>query len=290
MTKHWNPIAAEDTWTISERGLQYIQNTQAAIDKSIASGQYKAAESNELEEEKPYYTLGTSALVRIKGPLVNSDSFWNELFGLTSYNSIQLALLAAVEDPNIDRIILDVDSPGGSVSGVTATADLIYAIDKSVKPVFAVTDGSMASGAYWLASGAREIYASELSSIGSIGVITTHFEQTARLEKEGIKATVIRSGKYKQLGNSNEPLTEEGRLEIQGQLDRVYSVFVDHVSETRDKSYEYTDKFMAQGRVFMGETAKEVGLVDNILSFQAAIVAISEKTVDTTKFPYKIAT
>lgn len=288
MTKKWSPLPLDDHWVITDIGLEQYERIVISVDKAIDSGRFDSTEEDDKQGSDLLTVQGSIGIVSIKGPLVNNDSIWNRLFGITSYNEVQRALLEAVENVNIDRIVLDVDSPGGSVGGVGATADLIYAIDQTVKPVFAATDGTMASGAYWLASSARELYGAELSTIGSIGVVTTHMEQTKRLEKEGIKATVIRSGRYKQLGNPNEPLTEEGYNEIKGHLDKIYRVFVNHVAEVRNKSYEYTDEFMAQGREFMGDTAKEVGLIDNVANFQSAIAEISAKSIDTSRFPYKI--
>ena len=273
----------ETFWAITESGLDQYNDARASALEGLKAGAYDEYDDGEDDDAQPSRLLrqvGSIGVISIKGPLVNSDSWINELFGLVSYGAIRQALIEAATHPRIDRIVLDIDSPGGSVNGVTDTAELISTIDQRVKPVFAFTDGTMASGAYWLGSSAREIFASQISNIGSIGVIVNHMERSKQLEMNGIKATVIRAGKYKQVGNPNEPLTDEGLQELQSMVDAIYKIFVTHVSSERGKSYAYADQHMAQGRVFLGETALEVGLVDHISNFDATLAAISAKNID----------
>ncbi|SPY08034.1 signal peptide peptidase SppA [Oligella urethralis] len=223
---------------------------------------------------------GNVGVINIRGSLVNSDHWYNELIGAVSYNQISNALVEAAELPEVHSIVLDIDSPGGYVSGVSDTADLIKYIDSSIKPVYAYTSGTMCSGAYWLGSSAREIYAARIANIGSIGVITTSIDISKQLDEAGIKATVIRAGKYKQMGNMYEELTEEGKRQIQSMVDDVYKIFVGDVASNRNKSYAYTDEYMAQGRVMLSESAKTVGLIDGIMSFDQALINISKRTLD----------
>lgn len=287
MPKKLGVPAPEALWAITEAGLAQYEATVGDIRAKIAMGAY-SDEDTEASTSSPLLRVeGSTGIVSIKGPLVNSDSFWNQIFGLVSYNSIRTALLEAVSDPQVDRIMLDIDSPGGAVNGVNDTAELISAIDQRVKPVFAYTDGTMASGAYWLGCSAREVHASQTAVIGSVGVIMTHMERSVQLEQNGIKATVIRAGKYKQLGNPNEPLTELGEAELQGMVDSVYKIFATHVSEERGKSYDYTDKHMAQGRVFLAENAKEIGLIDKISNFDTALAVVNAKVVDKNRFSFE---
>ncbi len=289
MPKQIGHLAPESAWVITEAGLAQYEANAYAIRAKIAMGAYDEWDEEDAQEVKSEMLRveGSTGIISIKGALVNTDSIWNRAFGLVSYNSIRSALLESVSNPGIDRILLDIDSPGGAVSGVNDTAELISAIDQSIKPVFAFTDGSMASGAYWIGSSAREVYASETAIIGSIGVIMTHMEQSVRLEREGIKATVIRAGKYKQMGNPNEPLTETGEAELQSMVDSVYKIFATHVSEERSKSYEYTDTVMAQGRVFLAESAVEIGLIDKIYNFDIALAEVNAKKVDKNRFSFE---
>lgn len=286
-------LPCQDTyWAITESGLAQYNETLASAMEGLKARVYDQYEQDDDDDDdtRPsplLRTVGSTGIISIKGPLVNSDSWLNELFGLVSYTSIRSALIEAATHPRIDRIMLDIDSPGGAVNGVTDTAELVSTIDKQIKPVFAFTDGNMASGAYWIGCSAREVFASQVSNVGSIGVVVNHMERSKQLEMAGIKATVIRAGKYKQVGNPNEPLTEEGLGELQGMVDALYKIFVTHVSSERGKSYAFTDQHMAQGRVFLGETAVEVGLVDHVSNFDATLAAISAKTVDRNSFSFE---
>lgn len=283
MPKAHEHIHQGDMWAITEGGLD-----QAALALSALHEYTLALQARSDEDEDSLFGTrslfskeGSVGIIGIKGPLVNSDSIFNALFGLTSYGEIRTALYEALADADVKTIMLDIDSPGGAVNGVADLADLISAVSDHVKPVYAYTDGSMASGAYWLGAGARQIFASQTAVVGSVGVIMTHMEQSRRLENEGIKATVLRAGRFKQMGNPNEPLTDEGKAELQSMLDSVYKVFVTHVCESRGRPYDYTDQNMAQGRVFLGENAVHAGLVDQITNFDAALAAVSAKSFDT---------
>ena len=156
------------------------------------------------------------------------------------------------------------DSPGGHVSGVQETGDLIAATNKKLKPVTSFAEGNMASAAYWLGVSSGDVAATSDSTLGSIGVVMVHMDRSKQLENEGIKATVMRAGKYKALVNPFEPLTEEARTELQAQLDSVYEGFVGHVATSLGKPFNTVDQKMAQGREFIGQRAVDVGLAHRI--------------------------
>lgn len=277
-------LGHDGMWAGTEASLNHLQKALANLTaqdlKVFSSGEEDFAGSDLLSVH------GNVGVVSVRGGLVPNDSPLNKFFGLTSYEAISNALVEAAEMPAVHSILLDVDSPGGSVNGVSDVSELVRYVD-GIKPVYAYTSGTMASGAYWIASGARQIYASKVANVGSIGVITTSMEYTGALEKEGVKATVIRAGEYKQMGNPYEPLTETGKQEIQAMVDSVYKIFVSDVASGRQKSYDYTDKYMAQGRVMLAEDAKTVGLIDSVMTFEQALLFISKQTLDKSKFSFE---
>lgn len=230
---------------------------------------------------------GSVGVISITGSLYTRAPDWAKaIFGVVDYPQIEQALVDAAKDTSISSILLNVKSPGGSVSGVTAVADLVKQIDTKVKPVHAHADGLMASAAYWIGSSARRITADDMADVGSIGVLMVHTEQSKALAEAGITTTVLRAGKYKALLNPVEPLTDEARAEAQSKLDYTYKHFMGHVAEQRGMSYAVADEKMGQGRVFVGEQAKSVGLVDEIASFSQALTAaekIASPGVDTRK-------
>lgn len=213
---------------------------------------------------------GNVGVVAIRGSLVNSDSWLNEIFGLTGYPEIRNALVTAAQDEGIESILLDIDSGGGAVSGMSDVSDLIRYVDRNVKPVAAHTGGMMASAAYALGSSARHVSASRMADVGSIGVLLVHREMSRLMERSGITNTVMRAGEFKALGNPFEPLSDKARAEIQSSLDYSYLQFKAQVAEARGVSVEYVGEHMAEGRVFTGEQARSVNLVDEVCTYDEA--------------------
>lgn len=232
---------------------------------------------------KPFTQVGNTAIVPIRGSLVNVDSPILKFFGVSSYPDIKRSLIAAATDASVEQILLDVDSGGGTVSGVADTGDLIARIHAQVKPVTTFADGNMMSAAYWLGASAGQVFASRTSMLGSIGVIMTHLDMTGKLAQEGVKPTILRAGKYKALMNPMETLSPEAREQAETMMAAAYDVFVSHVAASRDVSVEVAHKKMADGREFFGQAAVTAGLADGIGSFDAVLSALqSAKKVDRT--------
>jgi signal peptide peptidase SppA len=237
---------------------------QDRLDSAVASGMPAPA------QVEGYSLHGNVAVVDVSGPLTNTDSFWNELFGLTSYNSIRNNLIEAASNPDVKEIVMNIDSPGGSPAGLSDVSNLIQSISKAI-PVSAYTAGHMTSAAYWLGSAADKIYAGPTATVGSIGVITTHFDVTKNLEDKGVKPTVIRAGDKKALGGPYEELSKEAKAEIQGQLDHLHDVFISKVADHRGMSHADVKKNLADGSTFIGEQAVSVGLADGLTTLDALV-------------------
>lgn len=219
---------------------------------------------------------GDVAVIRISGPLNNSDSWWNQYLGATGYPEIRDALIYAARDAAVNAIVLDIASGGGAVNGCADTGELIQRVDTKIKPITAFSDSAIMSSAYWLGSSARKITISQTAEAGSIGVLIVHQEKTAALEAAGIKPEVIRSGKYKALGNPYEKLSELAREELQAGVDHSAQIFTQHVADRRKVSYAVADSKMGQGRIFPGERALEVGLVDAVGNFDSVVSKAQE--------------
>lgn len=275
-------IIEDQVWAGSEASLQSVLNAQ---DVSPAQLQAWSAQHDEDEDDETPRLLSVDedglATINIKGPLVNSDSWINAYVGITGYPEIRDAVIAAAQDATVQHIVLDIDSGGGAVSGVSDVGKLIRMVNDNFKPVTAFTDGNMMSAAYWLGSSAGKVYASEGAGVGSIGVIATHKENSKQLAANGVGVTVVRAGKYKALANSVEPLSAEGKAQIQAAVDSNYKIFVNHISAMRGKSYEFTDSVMAQGREFYGQAAADAGLVEGIKSYDEVASKIKQNFVDT---------
>ena len=220
------------------------------------------------------------AIVKIEGPLVTADRPYNRYFGVVSYAEIRNATYAAATHPDVEGVVLHARTPGGAASGISDTGEFIRKVDAQVAPVFTFTDTSMASGGYWLGSFGREIYASNLAMVGSIGVITVHASFADQLKEQGIKVTVIRKGEFKALGSPYEDLDAKALAQIEGQMGAVYDAFLATVSDNRGISVPILLKTAAEGRVFVGGGAVTAGLVDHVEFFDEAINLISKKVTE----------
>ena len=209
------------------------------------------------------------AVIPVYGTLMKRANLFTQTSGGTSYQLLRRDIAQAVDDPAVRAILLDFDSPGGTVDGVTATADLIVSA-RNAKPVHAFAEGLVTSAAQWLASAASETTVGPETMAGSIGVVMTHYDRSAADALKGVKRTEITAGRYKRMGTDAEPLNDEARAYLQSQADTYYGLFLDAVARNRGVDAEQA-LAMADGRLFIGQQAVDVGLVDRVGSRQQAL-------------------
>ena len=210
-------------------------------------------------------------IVAIKGPLVPGAAGFMRLFGVTGYADIQEALVQAATNKSVKSIMLDVNSGGGAVDGADETSQFVAQM-AAMKPVLTYASGAMASAALWVGSAGTRRLASQTSQVGSIGVVFTHMERSKQLEKDGIGATIVRSGKYKALVNGIEPLNADAKAEMQSMVDDLNTIFENRVASNLGVPVKKVHDKMGQGRMFLGVRALEAGLVDGIASGQLAFL------------------
>lgn len=217
------------------------------------------------------------AILPINGVISKRMNLMSQISGGTSSELIGRDLKAAIADPAIKAIILQIDSPGGTVDGTETLANIVRDA-KAVKPVVAFADGTMASAAYWIGSAADSIFmADNVTQVGSIGVVATHKDISAAEAQSGIKTTEIAAGQYKRIASQYAPLSESGRQSIQDQVDYLYSVFVQTVADNRGVSTDTVLQNMADGRVFIGQQAIDAGLVDGVSTLDGLIAKLSQQ-------------
>lgn len=209
---------------------------------------------------------GTVAVIPIRGVLAHRVSAMGESSGGMSAERVTGMVQAAAADASISTIVLDVDSPGGTVNGITEAAEAVFQA-RQTKRVVAVANGYMASAAYWIASQATERVAvpSLLDrSIGSIGVMAVHNDLSKKLAQEGETVTLIRAGAHKNETNPFEPLSDEARAELQASVDSAYARFVVDVARGLKVTQTAVREGYGQGRALSAMDALEVGLIDRI--------------------------
>ncbi|MFC1837524.1 signal peptide peptidase SppA [Thermodesulfobacteriota bacterium] len=201
-------------------------------------------------------------IVELKGLIVSSEQ---TLKHLTEFRN----------SPNVKSIVLRIESPGGAVGA----AQEIYrevARTNEVKPVIASMGSMGASGGYYAALGAENIIANPGTMTGSIGVIVKFPNLEGLFEKIGYKSEVVKSGPLKDVGAGDRPMSEEERRLMQELIDNVYGQFVRDIAEAREMAEDAVHE-LADGRIYTGEQALEVGLIDGLGNFTDAITMAAEQ-------------
>lgn len=240
--------------------------------KKMTKDEIEAATKREGKSTKPdYEVVNGTARVPIYGVIAKRASMVNGVSQPqgTSVEEIARNFKAALKDESVKNIYLDIDSPGGSVDGISELSDLIYS-GKKKKPVYAYADGQMCSAAYWIGSAADKIYATRSTEVGSIGVYAVLTDWTVANHNEGIKREVIKAGRHKATGHPDKPLTEEDRAVVQDEVNTYYGLFRESVMRNRSMNEDDMNR-VATGKVFIGSQALDAGLIDGIAEIDSAL-------------------
>jgi capsid assembly protease len=206
---------------------------------------------------------GSIGVLPIYGVMAQRMNLITHASGGTSMEQVATDFRTMLADPSIKAIILDVDSPGGTVSGTTELATEIYN-SRGVKPIIAQVNSTAASGAYWIASQADEIAVTPSGQAGSIGVYTVHEDISKALEQKGVKETIIKAGKYKMIAPESQPLSEEAHGIMQARVNESHAAFVKDVARGRGVARAtVTDRF-GQGLMFGAQELLNRGMADRV--------------------------
>ncbi|ACV24387.1 signal peptide peptidase SppA [Methanocaldococcus fervens] len=178
------------------------------------------------------------------------------------------------KDDSVKGVLLVVNSPGGEVIASEKLARKVEELANK-KPVVVYVEGLDASGAYMVSAPADYIVAEKHSIVGSIGVRMDVMHYYGLMKKLGVNVTTIKAGKYKDIGSPFRPMTEEEREYLQKMINETYMDFVEWVAEHRGLSINYTLK-IADGKIYSGEDAKKVGLVDEVGTEETALKKLEE--------------
>ena len=236
------------------------------LDVGVAIDEEEISPREEKEDE-PHI-----AIIPIYDTLVHRASGVSALSGLTTYEQIGKSFQAALADPKIEVIVLDVDSPGGEVSGVFDLVDEIYNA-RGIKPIIAAVNDAAYSAAYAIASAADKVYVPRTGGTGSIGVIAVHTDQSEYNKKAGMKYTSIYAGARKNDLSPHEEISAEALGDVQSKVDSVYDLFVKTVA--RNRNINPNDVKATEAGVFLGEEGLEAGLADQVLSWNQIMETIT---------------
>ncbi|MFN4319480.1 MAG: signal peptide peptidase SppA [Aquificaceae bacterium] len=199
------------------------------------------------------------AVIKVKGAIIEADRFVERIE-------------RAKEDQSVKALVLRVDSPGGSVGASQEIYRALEDFKSSGKPLVVSMGNVAASGGYYISVPADLIFANPGTITGSIGVIVQHTEIKDLLEKLGIKTTAIKTGKFKDTLSPFRGLSEEEKAYIEATIKDAYEQFLEAILKYRSKKIsEEKLRKVADGRIFTGKEAKELGLVDELGNLQDAI-------------------
>jgi len=247
----------------------------AAKDAAAAEGlsPQGAWSSSPEREARPYRVEQGIAVIGVTGTLVHKFGYMKPLCGMTGYDGIVARINMAIGDPDVKGVLLDIDSPGGEVSGAFDTADLIARMGK-VKPVWALSGDTATSAAYLLASACSRRLITQTGTVGSVGVVVAHRSVEKKLQDEGVEITLIHAGSHKVDGNPYEALPDEVRKDIQARIDETRMMFAQKVSDNTGLSLKTV--LGTEARTFDGEEAVRLGLADEVINYADAVTTMSE--------------
>jgi len=223
------------------------------------------------DRDAGYDLVGPVAVIPVQGTLVQKLGTLRPYSGMTGYDGIRQAFLSALADPDVEGIMLDIDSPGGEVSGCFDLVDAIYE-QRGKKPVHAILSDGAYSAAYAIASAADRIAVPRTGGVGSIGVICMHVDFSKALTSAGVQVTFITYGDRKADGHSEIPLSKEALERFQADIDTMGELFVGTVARNRGMA---ADKVRGtQAVTFMGDKGVAVGLADVVAAPDAAFRAL----------------
>lgn len=249
-------------WLYHEWELEVLVSAVMAI---VEGGQLEqcAERSREMQEDwRPYTVSKGIAQITMSGPLTKHPTSMSSMFGGTAMTQVRESLRMAREDTDVRGVFVNADSWGGTAEGTAELAEAIRKTD-SVKPLFVHAEDKATSGMLWIASQGRRFTASPGASVGSQGTMLQLVDTSGALKGSGIKPVIIKTGEFKAMGARGVPITDAQQAEFQRYVNAVNKPFHDQVVSAR-RLTPSQDKDVSTARVYVGEDALRIGLIDQV--------------------------
>lgn len=261
-------------WAIHPNALELIL---AIIDERTTTGRPSDDEIKQRVGSRRDATptaVGDVAVIPLVGPIMTRAAAMSQVSGANSLDDFRAQFTQALNDPEISAIVLDIDSPGGTVSGVPEMANEIRAA-RGQKPIVAVANYLAASAAYWIACACDEVVASPSAEVGSVGVYAAHTDRSAEMEMKGQKVTFVHYGEHKVEGNSFEPLSEEAMANLQSEVDQIGREFESFIAKARGIPVSDVRSNFGQGRTKMARAAQASQMIDRVATLDEVVNDLS---------------
>jgi signal peptide peptidase SppA len=270
--RHITAFALDHPWAIQPQHLEIVAEVLA---RRIAGQRLTADELEARLQDKKRLPQGESvqggvAVIPIHGVITPRGNMLDDVSGATSLDMLQGQLDAAMASDKVGKILLDIDSPGGSVAGVTEFARSIMRA-RAKKPVIAHARYTAASAALWIGAAATKFVASPSARVGSLGVYAIHNDLSKALEAVGVKRSFISSSAAKVEGNEAQPLSDGARAEIQKVVDASAARFRQDVAHGRSVTVADVKEKFGEGRMFNADEALSAGLIDEIATYEDTV-------------------
>lgn len=213
------------------------------------------------------------AVLPVSGMISKSFDVMCWLFGGTACDEVSMAMDILADMPDVETILLKIDSPGGSTYGVEELSQKIYSM-RSKKQILAIADPMACSAAFYIGTAAEKLYCIPSGDVGSVGVYRLHVDESKALEAEGITVSVIQAGKFKAEGMPFRPLSDDARAYLQADVDRIYAKFLADVGRNRGISPQAVAEKYGQGRPVAGPDALAAGMVDGLTTFDSLFSSV----------------
>lgn len=275
------PRIAGQEITFQGMEVEAADQTAASLPARASLFGNDLAQRHQRNGSQPYAAVDGIAVIEIAGTLVHRGAWIGQSSGLTSYEGIAAQLQAALADPGVRGIALDIDSFGGEVAGAFDLADRIRAA-RAQKPVHAFVAEHALSAGYVLASQADRIILPRTGGVGSIGVVALHTDVSGALDQKGIAVTLIHAGSHKIDANPYQPLPEAIHDQMQRQLEVVRFLFAETVAAGRGDRLTHAAALATEAAVFRGADAIAAGLADELADPVTAFHAFAAAPCGTT--------
>lgn len=254
--------ARRHVWAVRADFWDSFRHVLARGGLDVAAGDLPEAARPSRRSERQ--SRSTVAILPLHGLIMPRPSILSMLFGggggLVAFRE---ALREAVASDEVDAIVLDIDSPGGSVALVEETAADVRAAAK-VKPIAAISNVDAASAAYWIAAQASEVVSTPSGMVGSVGTFVLHEDFSGVNERLGIDPTYISAGRFKTEANPDEPLSDEAAEHLQSLVDQGYDSFVRDLAAGRGVPERTVRRGYGEGRMLTAQDALDAGMIDGI--------------------------
>lgn len=248
-------IVLSEPWAIQPEALETI--IQIANRTNESPEAVAAKLGRPLENTQRAAIRGTTAVIPVHGPIFRRANLFTQISGATSLEILARDFHEAQANDKVDRIVLDLSSPGGQAAGISEFAGMVR---DSRKPVTAYVGDVAASAAYWIAAAAKEIVVADTAILGSIGVVSSFRPGNANEIKIVSSQSPVKQA---------DPATEVGRAEVQRVVDDLAAVFINHVAKYRGVSSKTVMSDFGKGGVLVGEKAVTAGMADRIGAFES---------------------